>query len=210
MHLAPEERAAHLRSIAYAVWPEGTDFQRDTVLSWYSEAAGDAAESGAFYSGFCLASTEDDRITTASLLARVDPLAEQDAVVSAAGIHELLSGNPHRDVVRVDVPCGPAVLCLTGLEWKPVDPNADASSDQRENMGISMIRADLYVPLPLMSQLLVLSLTTPSLPEVPDYVAILSHIAQTLTVSAEDSHQSPEHPSGALSSIADQVRADFG
>jgi hypothetical protein len=214
VHLPAEERYEHLRGVAKAVWPGGTEFQRDTVLSWYSDVANDAVSGGAFYSGFWLASTDDDRITTASLLGRVDQLKEQDAQASASGLRELLSQNPATDVEPVDVPCGPAVLTITGMEWTPPSPEGNTSGNGNP-AEVPMARVDLYVPVPVMSRLLVLSLTTPSVQELPEYVGLLSYIAQSISVRAVSAGAPADAPHAVESgqtkvSIADKVQQDFG
>lgn len=203
LHLSEEEREIHLARVAEEVWPGGTDFQREQVLSWYREAASDAAVSGAFYSGFCIASTEDDRITTASILARLDSLREQNATVSAAGIHETVAKNPASDVARVELSSGPGVLALTGLEQDPTEGETEGSTTR-----VTLARVDLYAPIPVMSKLLVLSLTTPSLSELPDYVGILWFITQSISITPT-SRPSPAE-NGRGSPIVNQVYRDFG
>jgi hypothetical protein len=157
-----------------------------------------------FYAGFCLDEAPDGRMTTASLLARLDPLKEPDAELSARGLFEMLSVNPNNTVEQIRVPAGPGVLVLCGLEWQS-DPQDDTAPS------LPLARADVYLPLPRMGRLLVLSLTTPSLPDLPFYVSLLSKSAHDLTVSSGTAAASgPGSEVGRKSPITEQITADFG
>ncbi|MER6016021.1 hypothetical protein [Streptomyces bluensis] len=158
-----------------------------------------------FYAGFCLDETPDGRMTTASLLARLDPLDEPDAELSARGLFETLSVKPNNTVEEIRVPAGPGVLVLCGVTWQS-DPQDDTAPS------LPLARADVFLPLPRMGRLLVLSLTTPSLPDLPFYVALLSKTAHDLTVSSSGAMagSSPDSGDERRGSIAEDVRADFG
>ncbi|MGW2721528.1 hypothetical protein [Streptomyces sp. NPDC001492] len=206
LDLDEEEREEQLWSIAEEIWPHGTDFQREVTFLTYREMADHALAESSFYAGFCLDEAPDGRLTTASLLARLDPLDEPDAELSARGLFEALSANDNNTVEEIRVPAGPGVLVLCGLEWQS-DPADDAAPS------LPLARADVYLPLPRMQRLLVLSLTTPSLPDLPFYVSLLSKSAHDLAVSsgAEASSQSgSDSGDEARSTVADHVRADFG
>ncbi|WP_155060019.1 hypothetical protein [Streptomyces blattellae] len=113
-----EERQEQLWSIAEEVWPHGTDFQREVTFHTYREMTELALAEKSFYAGFCLDETPDGRMTTASLLARLDPLDEPDAELSALSLFESLSVNENNSVEQIRVPTGPGVLVLSGLEWQ--------------------------------------------------------------------------------------------
>ncbi|MDO0937032.1 hypothetical protein QQY66_36935 [Streptomyces sp. DG2A-72] len=201
-----EERQEQLWSIAEEVWPHGTDFQREVTFRTYHEMAELALAEKSFYAGFCLDETPDGRMTTASLLARLDPLDEPDAELSARGLFESLSVNENNSVEQIRVPAGPGVLVLCGLQWQS-DPQDDTAPS------LPLARVDVYLPLPRMGRLLVLSLTTPSLPNLPFYVSLLSKSAHDLTVTsgtATEPGPDSENENGRKSTIVEQVTADFG
>ncbi|WP_393520424.1 hypothetical protein [Streptomyces sp. Y7] len=204
LDLDDEERHRQLWSIAEEVWPHGTDFQQEVTFHAYREMAELALAEQSFYAGFCLAETTDARMTTASLLARLDPLDEPDAELSARGLFENLSANPNNTVEQVRAPTGPGVLVLCGLQWQS-DPEDDTAPS------LPLARADVYLPLPRMGRLLVLSLTTPSLPDLPFYVSLLSKTVHDLTVSSgTDADGRPGGGDKGSNAVADHVRADFG
>ncbi|MFE9024426.1 hypothetical protein ACFYNL_38580 [Streptomyces sp. NPDC007808] len=204
LDLAGEERLEQLLAIAEEVWPTGTDFQREVAFHAYREMADHALAENSFYAGFCLDEAPDGRLTTASLLARLDPLDEPDAELSARGLFEALSTNDNNAVEEIRVPAGPGVLVLCGVEWQSDPSDATAPS-------LPLARADVYLPLPRMQRLLVLSLTTPSLPDLPFYVSLLSKTAHDLTVSSGGESDAADGDGGEQRhTLADRVRADFG
>lgn len=207
LDLDEEERLEQLWSIAEEVWPTGSDFQREVTFHTYREMADQALAGNSFYAGFCLDEAPDGRLTTASLLARLDPLDETDAELSARGLFEALSANENNTVEDIRVPAGPGVLVLCGLEWQS-EPGDDTAPS------MPLARADVYLPLARMGRLLVLSLTTPSLPDLPFYVSLLSKTAHDLTVSSGTEIPAAAGAGGAggarNTTIADEVRADFG
>ncbi|MGR8007657.1 hypothetical protein [Streptomyces hypolithicus] len=208
LDLDDEERLEQLWSIAEKIWPHGTDFQREVAFHSYREMADHALAGNAFYAGFCLDEAPDGRLTTASLLARLDPLDEPDAELSARSLFEALSANENNTVEQVRVPAGPGVLVLCGLEWQS-SPEDDTSAS------LPLARADVYLPLTRMGRLLVLSLTTPSLPDLPFYVSLLSKSAHDITLSTgTEPLPGPETGSNGeareVATIADKVRGDFG
>jgi hypothetical protein len=204
LDLDGEERMEQLWAISERIWPTGTDFQREVAFHSYREMADHALAENSFYAGFCLDEAPDGRLTTASLLARLDPLDEPDAELSARGLFESLSVNDNNSVEQIRVPAGPGVLVLCGLEWQS-DPQDDTAPS------LPLARADVYLPLPRMGRLLVLSLTTPSLPDLPFYVSLLSKSAHDLTVSSGTAADSgPDREGERSGTVAEQVRADFG
>ncbi|MFJ9589863.1 hypothetical protein [Streptomyces acidicola] len=205
LDLGPEAQVEQLWSIAKEIWPTGSDFQREVAFHSYREMADHALAESSFYAGFCLGETPDGRLTTASMLARLDPLDEPDAELSARGLFEALSANDSNTVEEIRVPAGPGVLVLCGLQWQS-EPGDDTAPS------LPLARADVYLPLPRMGRLLVLSLTTPSLPDLPFYVSLLSKTAHDLTVSSggAETGSGPDSGDGKRNAVAEHVRADFG
>ncbi|GAA4867054.1 hypothetical protein [Kitasatospora terrestris] len=176
LHLTDEERAAHLEEISAEIWCGGTDHQRRSTQELYGGIADAAAADGATYAGICMVATEDDRVSSASLIIRSETVEPADAETIARTLQDVLTLDPAADVHRTEVEAGPAVVSFVGVEWTP--PGGAAA--------IPMAKVDVYLPLPEASSLLVMSLTTPSLPELPDYVALLSELAGTVRLLGDD------------------------
>ncbi|WP_101258002.1 hypothetical protein [Streptomyces barkulensis] len=179
-----EEREEYLVRLMDVIWPGGTDEEHHRLSAWYREVAEAAAADGAVYTGICLLSTDDDRISTASLTVRCEPLEDDDAELAARGLVELLSLDEFQEVHRVEAEFGPAVLVISGFEVTPGGAPRDTTPvpSSAPVSPIVFARADVYCPLPAVSQLLVFSLTTPSLRELPWYVQRLSEIAHTVEI----------------------------
>ncbi|WP_458245973.1 hypothetical protein [Streptomyces sp. MAI_2237] len=107
-----------------------------------------ALAENSFYAGFCLDEAPDGRLTTASLLARLDPLDERDAELSARALFEALSANDNNTVEEIRVAAGPGVLVLCGLQLQS-DPADDTARS------LPLPRADVYLPLRRIRRLLV-------------------------------------------------------
>ncbi|MER8186247.1 hypothetical protein [Kitasatospora sp. NPDC094015] len=203
LHLTDEQRWEHLAEVAAEVWSGGTPDQRAGVRQLYADVADAAAGDGASYAGLCLFATEDDRVSSASLIVRSETIEPGDVEAIAATLHETLSLNPDCDVYRTEVEAGPALVQFTGVEWTP-----PAVEGLPAPVAVPMARVDAYLPLPEARSLLVMSLTTPSLPELPHYVALLSELAET--VQLLDDGLSPALPAQQGSPDAGRIAAAFG
>ncbi|MEV4557053.1 hypothetical protein AB0K51_08645 [Kitasatospora sp. NPDC049285] len=173
VELSEEQREAHLGEVAAEVWSGGTEFQRSTVASWYREIAASAAEDGAVYSGFLLGGTEDDRVTIATLVIQADEADTSDAEVAAAALHDLLSLDPADEVFRAQAPVGPVVVTVSGSLVELPDEGEGATT-------LELAQACAYVPVPGADTLVTMTLSTPSLVDFPEYVAMLAGIVDTV------------------------------
>ncbi|WP_354642589.1 hypothetical protein [Kitasatospora camelliae] len=201
MHLTDEERWAHLEEVASEIWSGGTDYQRQGVQQLYADVAAAAAGDGASYAGICMFATEDDRVSTASLIIRSDTIDSGDLETITGTLQESLSLNPSVDVYRTEVEVGPALVQFMAIEWTPPAPSADAPRPA----AIPLVNVDVYIPLPKTRSLLVMSLTTPSLPDLPHYVALMSELAETVRVH-DDQPTVPEQRGES----AARIEAAFG
>ncbi|MGQ4516356.1 hypothetical protein [Streptomyces sp. DW26H14] len=200
LDLSPEDRAEHIRDVAGRVWAAGTDFQRETTAEMYGEIADAAAEDGALYAGVCFLALDDGRPASASLVVRAEDTDQTDADIVATGIAEGLSTQPGREAYRTNAAGRPVTVAFSVVN-SPLDVNsednataAEAVRDTRRAASIesgapdsavlTVATAEAYVPLPEISRLLVLCVSTPSLEIFPDVVALLSGITETLEVDA--------------------------
>ncbi|GAA2258679.1 MULTISPECIES: hypothetical protein [Kitasatospora] len=187
MHLTDEQRWAHLSEVAAEIWSGGTGYQRKTVQRLYADLAGAAAADGASYAGICMFATEDDRVSSASLIVRSETIEPADVETVASVLHETLSLNPDCDVYRTEVEAGPAIVRFTGIQWTP-PPAAEGAP---RPAAIPMAQIDVHLPLPEVSSLLVMSLTTPSLPDLPHYVALLCELAESVRLLDDEPDRQP-------------------
>ncbi|MFJ5923059.1 hypothetical protein ACIQF6_10670 [Kitasatospora sp. NPDC092948] len=171
--LPEQEREAHIAEVASEVWCGGTEFQRTTVASWYSDIAATAAEDGAVYSGFLLAGTEDDRVTVATLVIQADEADTSDAEAASAAIQDMLSLDPANEVFRTVAPVGPVVVSIAGSL-------AEVSDEEGNTAKLELAQASAYIPVPDSDTLVTMTISTPTLTDFPEYVAMLAALVETV------------------------------
>ncbi|MFJ9613811.1 hypothetical protein [Streptomyces noursei] len=195
LHLPADVLDAALWELAERIWPGGTEFQRETTAIVYSDLTTALTADDVLHTAVALYETEDGAASTAHLLVRAQAVEPQAPEVVAASFQETLSFDEHRNVARVDLPCGPAVLSLhaTETEGGAVLP------------ALEFAQVELYVPAPVPGWLIVLALTTPCFADLPRYTGILRQIGESLAVRpAGQEDEPPKTPA------AGDVRAVFG
>ncbi|MGH9194957.1 MAG: hypothetical protein ACRD1T_04370 [Acidimicrobiia bacterium] len=199
-----EQREDHLVEFAEKLWPSGTLEQQDQFIAWYRDVAAAAGDDGAAYSGVCFLAMEDDRVSTASLTMRGEPADTSDAEFSVKALVEALSNDEMQEVHRVESKCGPAVLAISGFRVGPAGGPSDEPSGAAPPpvSPVMFARADVYFPLPQVSLLLVFSLTTPSLPDLPMYVSRFAEIIDTIEVAETSSPDLAPSPSPTKTTAA--------
>ncbi|MEU7229917.1 hypothetical protein [Streptomyces chrestomyceticus] len=194
LEMEPAERTEYLEGLAAELWASGTDFQRQTVSHWYQQIAEAVAQDGALEAAFCIL-RNGDRITTATLAITAEPLeAEPDVSVTLAGLVEALSAGASKEVMRVDTEAGPAVVALSSLRMTTPAPEGE---DPGQGGSLDLAQVVAYLPCPIVSQLLVLTLCTPTIEDLPDYVGLLAQVTDTVQVNVGDL---PEQPDAARAS----------
>ncbi|MEU0741711.1 hypothetical protein [Streptomyces sp. NPDC006134] len=208
LELEAAERSAYLDSMAAEIWANGTDYQRETVAYWYKEIAEAAADDGALEAAFCMLRTEEGRVTTATLSVMAEPIASPgDAQTVIAGLVEALSNDPLNEVMEVNAESGPAVLTLSGMHMTA----RQGVEDSVAPVTLELAQATVYVPCLPVSQLVVLTLTTPSIQDFPDYVGVLARVTDSVKVNMEQKPAGPaqRRPTDAHPSTL-SVRDVFG
>ncbi|AZQ37792.1 hypothetical protein EJ357_33615 [Streptomyces cyaneochromogenes] len=206
--LPPEAFEAALQELALAIWPGGTDFQREVTAAAYGAMAEALEADGTVHAAVGLFETEAGGVSIANLLVRMEKIELDRPEVIAASLHEMLSLEEHRDVHRVDLTCGPAVASFHATEF---------SGDQIQQP-IAFAHVELYVPSPLGGDLLITTLSTPSLADLPVYVGLMSRLGDTVRFSRDNSQvQSPaQENEGATRgrdqhlTIEEETRSVFG
>ncbi|WP_377269802.1 hypothetical protein [Peterkaempfera sp. SMS 1(5)a] len=200
LELPEEERPAHLAEIAAEIWPGGTEYQRTTVRGWYEDIAASAAADGAEYAGLYIGGTDDDRLTTATLVVRTDPADARDPDAVAAALEEMLSNDSANQVLRQEAPAGPVVVVVSGL----LVTLPDEETGDRVELPLCTVTA--HLPVAGADLLLTMQLSTPSAAEFPDYVALLASTVETVSYGEDPA----EAGSAAQSAMAAGIEEAFG
>jgi hypothetical protein len=198
LHLPPDVLDAALWELAETIWPDGTEFQRETTAVVYSDLTAALTADRVLHAAVAFYEAEDGSVSTAQLLVRAEAVDPEAPEVVAASSQEALSLADHRSVARVDLPCGPAVLSLhaTETEGEAILPALDFA------------HIELYVPAPVRGWLVVLALTTPCFADLPRYTGILRQIGESLVIRpAEQTDGLPRRPAAGGVLAAFGVRA---
>ncbi|NYI08006.1 hypothetical protein [Allostreptomyces psammosilenae] len=197
-----DERAEALVRLADQLLPGGDVYQRALTLAHMATAAEQESAVGTLYSGFALLRTEADEVALMTLRAAVARMRNPAPSVAVSLIADALeTERPVRTVQIVDLPCGPAVVSmeLLGYELRqdvevpeelvapaperdPEDVPEDGPGDGRFWLGVAEVR----VPFPSGDKVLVLSMSTPTLPEYGEFVTKLAEIAETISFTGRD------------------------
>ncbi len=203
LELPEEERAERVDDLADGLWSAGTDFQRETVATWYREFADSAADDGALYAGVCFVATENEQPGSATLLIRAETADSSDAELAVTGLVEALSADPAKEVFRTTAAGRPAVVVFSATTTVLSQSAGQPATE------LTIATAEAYIPLPEISRLLVLNISSPSLELFPDFASLLSGIAETTEVdraavddfAAEDGTATRVSTAGSVSSV---------
>lgn len=195
LHLPAEVLDAALWELAQKIWPGGTEFQRETTAIVYSDLTMALTADDVLHAAVALYETEDGAASTAHLLVHAKAVDPEAPEIVTASFQEALSFDEHRNVARVDLPCGPAVLSLHATE----------TEGSATLPALEFAQIELYVPAPVRGWLIVLALTTPCFADLPRYTGILRQIGESLVVGpAQQETELSKAP------VAGDVRAVFG
>ena len=178
------------------LYSRGDEHLWESAAPYYAAMGELMASTGLSYAAMGLFSTaaEDDAATDAAQGVRYEPAegvahcaftvgiiptdqAEEDTDVVAQGILAALSGDPYNNAIWVDLPCGPAVSCITLREY-PV--NAAATSDTEETKLLTG-QIQVHVPFPTGPYTAVFTLNTPSMDHWSEIYRLMSAVLQTLS-----------------------------
>jgi hypothetical protein len=191
----PEGRVASASALVRTLYSRGDERIWESSAPYYAAIGELMASSGLSYAAMGLFSTaEDDATSDADEGKRYDPAegvahcaltvaviptdqSEADTDVVAQGILATLSGDPYNDAIWVDLPCGPAVSCITLREY-PLSPGVTTDSEETKLL-IGQIQ--VHVPFPTGPYTAVFTLNTPSMDHWTEIYRLMSTVLQTLS-----------------------------
>ncbi len=193
----PEERVESASTLVRNLYSRGDERIWESAAPYYAAIGELMASTGLSYAAMGLFSTaEDDAASDADEGKRYDPAegvahcaftvgiiptdqSEADADVVAQGILASLSGDPYNDAIWVDLPCGPAVSCITLREY-PLNPGVTTGSEN-EKTKLLTGQIQVHVPFPTGPYTAVFTLNTPSMDHWSEIYRLMSTILQTLS-----------------------------
>ncbi|MFD8251625.1 hypothetical protein [Streptomyces werraensis] len=194
----PEERTERARSFVRELYSRGDANIWEPATPYYEAIAEMMGDAGLSYAAMGLFSAADDADDDNSSLSdepvRHEPSdgvvqcaftvgivqtdhAGDDTDVVAQGIHATLSGDPYNDAIWLDLPCGPAVSCISVREYR-LNPEMTATGEQAK---LLTGQIQVHVPFPTGPYTAVFTLHTASMEHWASVYRLMSAVLQTVS-----------------------------
>ncbi|MDQ1028525.1 hypothetical protein QF035_006107 [Streptomyces umbrinus] len=191
----PEERAERSQSFVRELYSRGDENIWEPAAPYYAAIAELMAGTGVSYSAMGLFSTAEEGGEEESgetirhegsagvaqcaftLAAVPTDQAGDDTDVVAQGIMAILSGDEYNDARWLDLPCGPAVSCVTLREYK-IRPELTESGEQ---VDLLTGQVQVHVPFPTGPFTAVFTLYTASMDYWTEFCDMMAAVLQTVS-----------------------------
>lgn len=201
----PEERAERARSFVRELYSRGDETVWEPAAPYYAAIAELMADTGVSYAAMGLFSTVEEEEASEDAVVRHEPAdgvaqcaftvatvatdqESGDTDVVAQGILAALSSDPYNDAIWLDLPCGPAVSCISLREYQ-IGAQATASGAETK---LLTGQIQVHVPFPTGPFTAVFTLHTASMDHWTEIYRLMSSILQT--VSFVDPAEDPSLP----------------
>jgi hypothetical protein len=190
----PAERTERALSFVRELYSRGDERIWEPAAPYYAAIAELMGDTGVSYAAMGLFSTaeEDDAadgeviryepsegVAQCALTIAVAPTdqADPDTDVVAQGILAALSSDPLNDAIWLDLPCGPAVSCITVREYR-LGPEMTGSGEETT---LLTGQIQVHVPFPTGPFTAVFTLYTASMDQWAEIYALMSAVLQTVS-----------------------------
>jgi len=190
----PEERTQRADSFVRELYSRGDEEIWEPAAPYYAAIAELMGDTGISYAAMGLFSTAEESDTSDGEVIRHEPskgvaqcaltvaVASTDQVgpdtdVVAQGILATLSSDPYNDVIWVDLPCGPAVSCITVREYT-LSPEVTATGEETK---LLTGQIQVHIPLPTGPYTAIFTLYTASMDHWTDIYRMMSAVLQTIS-----------------------------
>lgn len=185
---SPEERALLAVEFVREHFPDGDEESWAPVAAFYTELAEMMTEvAGLAYSAIGLFAI-DEGVAHCSLSVAAVPSDHTDPEVAAQGIRATLASEPGNDVRWVDLPCGPAVSCISVREVT-FGPEITKSG---EPISFNSAQIQVHVPFPTGPYTAVFTLDTSALKYFGEFCDIAAAILRTVSFTDAEGNGTPE------------------
>ncbi|MFD4522687.1 hypothetical protein ACFWP7_01850 [Streptomyces sp. NPDC058470] len=190
----PEERTERALSFVRELYSRGDDSIWEPAAPYYAAIAELMGDTGVSYAAMGLFSTAEEVEAPDGEVARHEPAdgvaqcaltvavastdqAADDTDIVAQGILATLAGDPLNDAIWLDLPCGPAVSCISVHEYK-LNPEVTANGEAVE---LLTGQIQVHVPFPTGPFTAVFTLHTASMDHWTEIYRLMSSILQTVS-----------------------------
>ncbi|WP_241662318.1 MULTISPECIES: hypothetical protein [unclassified Streptomyces] len=176
----PDERAELSDAFVRDLYSRGDESLWTPAAPFYATMAERLVLTGLSYSALGLFSTDDGGIVQCAFTAGAVQTDQTEPDVAAQGILVALSQDPHHDARWMDLPCGPAVSCVTMRE---VTISSELTADQEEKQLLTG-QIQVHVPFPNGPYTAVFTLHTASTEYWNEFCDMIVSILQTVSFPA--------------------------
>ncbi|MFJ9901883.1 hypothetical protein ACIRVK_03070 [Streptomyces sp. NPDC101152] len=174
---ASQERAELSDAFVRELYSRGDESLWTPAAPFYAALAEQLALSGLSYSALGLFSTDDGGVVQCAFTAAAVQTDQTEPDVAAQGILAVLSRDPQHDARWMDLPCGPAVSCVTMRE---VTISPELTADQEEKQLLTG-QIQVHVPFPNGPYTAIFTLHTASTEYWNEFCDMIVSILRTLS-----------------------------
>ncbi|MFE6161952.1 hypothetical protein ACFQ7F_23920 [Streptomyces sp. NPDC056486] len=186
-----EERAAAAAGFVRDLYPGGDSTLWESAAPYYEQVTAAMATAGLAFSALGIFGLDGPGVAHCSLTAAFLETDHRDPDVAAQGILATLASDPLNDARWLDLPCGPAVSCVTlrqlALDLEPTSASAD---DEQPKLITGQIQ--VHIPFPTGPYMAVFTLDTASMEYWGEFCDMIMAILQTVSFSDPESESEPD------------------
>ncbi|MBY8882456.1 hypothetical protein [Actinacidiphila acidipaludis] len=182
--VTPEERAVLAEEFVRELYPNGNDDLWTPAAPYYAALGEGMTQQGLAYAAMGLFSIPEGVAHCSFTVGAVE--SDHPSVeIAANGIREILTRDENNDARWIDLPCGPAVSCVT-LRQITISPELTATGEEAT---FHMGQVQVYVPFPTGPYTAVFTMDTAAV----DYWGEFSEMMMAVlrSVSFDDSDEGP-------------------
>lgn len=139
----PAQRAAAAEALAREIYPNATEEVWQTNGPAFAAMGEMAASTGVAYAAMGVFDNEEGGVATVNLTIAATGSDHSDPEIAALAVREVLVRDEFNDARWLDLPCGPAVSCLTATKFP-----LDAAVTGGEPAELVQGQIQVYVPFP--------------------------------------------------------------
>lgn len=177
-----EERSAATAAFVRDLYPGGDDTLRHSAAPFYELVTTAMAHAGLAYSAFGLFGIDGGGVAHCSFTVAAYASDHDDPEIAAQGILAALADDPFHDARWLDLPCGPAVSCITVRELT-LSPDITSSGEPAQ---LVTGRIQVHVPFPTGPFTAVFTLDTAALAYWGEFCDMTTAILRTVRFEDED------------------------
>ncbi|MEU1121219.1 MULTISPECIES: hypothetical protein [unclassified Streptomyces] len=176
-----EERSTAAQEFVRGLYPEGDTELWDSAAPYYEHVTATMATAGLAFSALGIFGQEGEGVAHCSLAVAFLRSSHTDTDAAAQGTFATLAEDPLNDARRLDLPCGPAVSCVT-LRELALDVEQGPPAEEQPKLVTGQIQ--VYVPFPTGPYMAVFTLDTASMRYWGEFCDMVTAILQTLDFTA--------------------------